>query len=184
MSVTFDLQKFKYTTLASTLILSGVVFKNTYKQLGNPEHFLGSTVGPAAFIGGWALLAYSFSMNDQQKFVYTEPWDLRFFASAAAIVAAVMIIKKSEKEKKDPGMMKYLFLIGWLALGYFMPDQKLGLAAALLVIGSTNFVLPWQRTNNVVDGFGMPMFTLAWVLIIYINSHKQVTGGTGPLGLF
>jgi hypothetical protein len=172
MSATFDLNKFKYTALASTLILSGVVFKNTYKQLQNPDHILGSTVGPLAFVGGWALLAYSLSMDSQQKFAYTQPWDLRFFACAAAIVASVMMTLKNEKENKPAGMYKYLFIVGWLALGYFMPDQKVGIAAALLVLASMSVVLPWQRTNNVVDGFGMPMFTLAWVMITYINSHS------------
>lgn len=186
MSATFDQYKFKYTTLAATLILSGVVFKNSYEQLGEPEHFLSTTAGPAAFVGGWALLAYALSMNAQQKFEYKQPYDLRFFACAIAIVGTVFWIKMKKKEKQDPGMIKYLFVIGWLALGYFMPDRNLGLFAAALVIASMVMVLPWQRKHAVVDGFGMPMFTAAWGIIIYIASHvaPAAAPSAAPLSLF
>jgi hypothetical protein len=33
-------------------------------------------------------------------------------------------------------------------------------------------ILPFQRTNNIVDGPGQPLFVIAWVILIMLNSNR------------
>ena len=93
-------------------------------------------------------------------------------AASASILTSVMMIKQHMKNKEDvPIYYPILFSAGWLLLGWSLSDRVMGLAASALVIGSMLFVLPWQRKQGIVDGPGMPMLVMAWIIIIYLNSH-------------
>lgn len=42
-----------------------------------------------------------------------------------------------------------------------------------LVIGSMMWTLPTQRKLCVVDGPGMPMFVLAWMIYIFMHATRR-----------
>jgi hypothetical protein len=168
----FDMKKFKFTSVSASLILAGVVIRNTYKQLGQTQSPI-MYLGPALFVCGWAALAYSLSMTPGGRIVFTDKRTIIFFACAAGIVTSVMLMNKHINEAKVPPIyLPIIFGACWLLLGYSMTNNTIGLAAAGLVIVSMLIVLPWQRKNNVVDGPGMSLFTIALSMIVYAASHS------------
>lgn len=173
----FDMNKFKFTSGSVSAILAGVIIKNTYKQLGKSESPISTYVGPALFVGGWAALAYSLSMTKGGRLVFTDRRTQIFFACAAGIVTSVMLMKNHmEKGNKPPIYLPILFAACWLMIGYSMTNNVIGLTAAGLVLVSMLWALPWQRKNNIVDGPGMSLFTIALGMIVYAASHSGVQG--------
>ena len=159
-----DLQKVKATSLAATLITTGVILKNSSEQMKNAPEFM-AKLGMLCFISGWAGMAWSLSIGKDK---------MLNFGASAAIVSAVLLMKNKMKNKEDvPMVLPIMFALGWIALGYNMNNQKLGLSAAALVLFSMLYLLPLQRAQGIVDGPGMPLFVVAWFLIIYSNSRKS-----------
>ena len=81
-------------------------------------------------------------------------------------------------KQKPPMILPAIFAISWLVLGYNSGSHLtgsmkwLGLAVGVLVILSMMVILPFQRKNCIADGPGMPLFVIAWVLIVYMNSNR------------
>jgi len=69
-------------------------------------------------------------------------------------------------------------LIAWIVLGVMVGNhlpgraKYIGLIASAMVLGSMMKVLPYQREEKVVDGPGMPLFVIAWVILIGLNSSR------------
>jgi hypothetical protein len=171
MKLCFDIYRIVVGAVAASLVVNGVVTKNTFEQIGAPNHPIGKPVGMALFVLGWLLSAYVFGIGKSAS--------LRFGAAGASlsILGAVMWMKEQMSKGEKPGMVApAMFAIGWLALGLIsaagLPvwGQVLGVIAAALVLGSMMGTLPLQRKMGVVDGPGMPMFTMAWVLIVGLNA--------------
>jgi hypothetical protein len=171
--------KFNYSSASALAILSGVVLKNSSEQSEKVPSTL-TQLGPLLFTLGWFGFAYSTSMSENMDIVFSDKRTMILFGASAAILISVFMMKNHMKQQtgvvdKVPMPMMYplLFAGGWLVLGYNVSeDKKTGLVAALLALSSMMFVLPWQRKNNVIDGPGMSMFTLAWVILVYLNSHS------------
>jgi hypothetical protein len=159
------------TSIASCLVIFGVVTKNSFEQLGFPNHPIGKPVGMGMFIMGWIYVAYILSMNKPNK--------LMFILPSVGIVIAVMMMKTYMVKKQTPPMVfPVIFALSWIILGlnvgnHLSGNQKyIGIFASLLVLLSMMKILPYQRTNNVVDGPGMPMFVIAWVILSILNSTR------------
>ena len=159
------------TSIASCLVIFGVVTKNSSEQLGFPNHPIGKPVGMGMFIMGWIYVAYILSMNKPNK--------LMFILPSVGIVIAVMMMKTYMVKKQTPPVMfPLIFALSWIILGlnvgnHLSGNQKyIGIFASLLVLLSMMKILPYQRTNNVVDGPGMPMFVIAWVILSILNSSR------------
>jgi hypothetical protein len=173
--VCFRSNRLYLTLLGGLLVLSGVVTKNTSEQMEQEDSFVGSKLGPALFVLGWAIVAYSIALPSNTK-GYIAPIEfdqhtIQTLIAVSAIVSSVFMMKKlMDSGKKIPMMYPAMFAGGWLLLG-FTVGGYLGMVSALLVIGSMMGVLPWQRENCVVDGPGMPMFTIAWLLLAAGNSN-------------
>lgn len=164
-------KKFMFTTIAAGMILAGVITKNTYEQLGESNE-ISEYAGPGLFVLGWAGLAYALSMTPEGALAFNKRTWI-FFGCAAGIVASVMMMKEKMKNDEDvPMYLPAIFSVCWLLLGFSMTNSVLGLTAAALVLTSMLWTLPWQRKNGIVDGPGMPMFVIAWIIIIYANSHS------------
>ena len=62
-------------------------------------------------------------------------------------------------------------------LGFYIGKHsnkiELGIFSAILVLLSMMYFLPKERSMGLADGPGMPMFLLAWVIIVYLNSIKR-----------
>ena len=83
-------------------------------------------------------------------------------------------------EKREiPKILPIIFAISWLVLGFFTGEHLnnnlkfLGLLASILVLISMMVSLPFQRKECIVDGPGMPLFVIAWFIIIYLNSVNR-----------
>jgi hypothetical protein len=94
-------------------------------------------------------------------------------------VIAVMMMKQYMVKKQNPPMVfPAIFALSWIILGlnagnHLVGNQKyLGLFASFLVLLSMMVILPFQRTNNIVDGPGQPLFVIAWVILIMLNSNR------------
>ena len=159
------------TSIAAYLVIFGVVTKNSFEQLGFPNHPIGKPVGMGMFIMGWIYTAYILSINKPNK--------LMFILPSVGIVIAVMMMKQYMVKKQTPPMIfPIIFAISWIILGlnvgnHLSGNKKyIGLFASLLVLISMMKMLPFQRENNIVDGPGMPVFVIAWVIFIILNSNR------------
>jgi hypothetical protein len=163
---------FLETSIAALLVIFGVVIKNSFEQLGMPNHIIGKPLGMGLFILGWIYTAYILSVNKSNK--------LLFGLSSVGIVMSVMMMKHYMEQKQSPPMVFPLIFAGsWIVLGLMVGNhlggtmKYLGLIASLLVLISMMNLLPFQRKNNIVDGPGMPLFVIAWFIIIILNSIRE-----------
>jgi len=159
------------TSIAAGLVIFGVVTKNSFEQLGFPNHPIGKPAGMGMFIMGWIYAAYILSMNKPNKLLFILP--------SIGIVMAVMMMKQYMVKKQTPPMVfPLIFALSWIILGlgvgnHLQGNQKyIGLIASFLVLLSMMSILPYQRTHNVVDGPGQPLFVVAWFIFIILNSNR------------
>lgn len=165
-------QIFLNTALGATSIVSGVVIKNTYEQLGDANNEIAMPLSIALFIIGWVITAYNTAHG--RPTVYASLCTV----ASIGILGVVMYMKYLLKHKKVvPLIFPITFGILWVVLGYSVASHLhqlnykiLGILSGVIVILSTFLVLPWQRNKGVVDGAGMPLFVLAWGIICYLNS--------------
>ena len=159
------------TFIAACLVIFGVVTKNSFEQLGFPNHPIGKPIGMGMFIMGWIYTAYILSINKPNK--------LMFILPSALIVMSVMMMKQYMVKKQNPPMVfPAIFALSWIILGlnagnHLVGNQKyLGLFASFLVLLSMMVILPFQRKNKIIDGPGLPLFVIAWVILIILNSNR------------
>jgi hypothetical protein len=163
----------RITSIAALLVIFGVIAKNSAEQMGVPNHPIYKPLGMGMFTLGWIVTAYILSVGKPNK--------LSFIIPSAVILGAVMAMKELMSNKQAvPAYIPAAFAAAWVALGYFVGDhlhgfaKYSGLLASALVLGSMMHFLPIQREKCIVDGPGMSMFTIAWGIIIYLNSNRHV----------
>jgi len=166
--VQLDGNTLNLTVMGGMLVTFGVVLKNTSEQLKMSSDAPMAMAGVAMFLTGWMITAVALSRS---KSGFNT---LKVIVPCIVIPMVVMVMKKMymEKGEKPPMALPIMFAISWLVLGYFVNQNKplMGILAAIMVLVSMLGALPWQRTNNVIDGPGLPLFVIAWFLIAYTNS--------------
>ena len=163
----FDKRLLGISAAGSLLISVGVMIKNGMKQAGQSSTAT-KAIGTVFFILGWVIMALvtGASGASPTKLILS-------LLATVMIVVGVILSNESEKLKMIGGP---LFMIGWVLFGIVVGMGKsaigkaMGFVAAALVLISMVVVLPKQREQKVIDGPGMPMFTLAWVLISAANA--------------
>ena len=162
---------FIQTTIASLMVLFGVITKNSFEQMKIPNHPIGKPLGIMLFTLGWVYTAYILSLNKNNKLLFVIP--------SIMIFLAVMLMKQyMSKKLTPPKILPLLFTLGWIVLGFNVGNhlkgnnKYLGLLASICVLLSMMRMLPEQRKKCIVDGPGMPLFTIAWVIIILLNSSR------------
>lgn len=184
--------------MGGSMVLLGVVIKNSLEQLGMSKHPLGM-IGKLLFVGGWVAIAYS--SGDRKMSLKS---GLAVGASIGVVIAVMamkMVMEKDAEIKKLAKMSeggdkeefemllrqlpmnrKYmplyaaLFVGSWLMLGVAagmgksMMIKMMAMGVPALVILSMMVILPWQRKNHIVDNLGMVLFAKAWLLLAYVNS--------------
>lgn len=159
------------TSIAALLVIFGVVTKNSFEQMGIPNHPIGKPLGMLLFIVGWIYTAYILSINKPNKILFV-------LASLGIVVAVIMMKQYMDKKQTPPMAFPIIFAISWLILGLMSGNhlsgniKYVGLLASLLVLLSMMNILPLQRKHNVVDGPGLPLFVIAWVIIVFLNSNR------------
>lgn len=159
------------TSIAALLVTSGVVTKNSFEQLGVSKDSIGNMLAVGLFGAGWGYMAYILSLDKPNKMLFILP--------SIGIVVSVLMMKQYMAKKQTPPMMyPILFALSWLILGFGVSNhlpgnlKYIGLIASVLVLASMMAILPLQRKYGVVDGPGMPLFVIAWVIIVFINSSR------------
>ena len=159
------------TSIAALLVIAGVVTKNSLEQMKMADHPIGTPLGIGLFVVGWLYTACALSLYRQEKALIV--------LSSLAILASVLMMKQYMKRKQSPPLMfPVIFAIAWLVLGFSVSNhlsgnmKYVGLLASACVLASMMVMLPFQRKNNVVDGPGMPLFVIAWVILVFLNSSR------------
>lgn len=171
--VQFSDRKLLMSLIAGGLVQLGVAAKNSSEQASGLPGAL-PNLGKLLFVGGWILTAYAIAgMKRNRK-------SLLAYGGAVTVLVVVMQMKKLMAEKKKIGAHLPLgFIAGWMMVAYSIAGTSFGrrgqlaYAAVGLVLLSMMGVLPWQRKNCAVDGPGMNMFNMAWVLLAAANSLRN-----------
>jgi hypothetical protein len=169
------------STFASLLVIFGVVTKNSFEQMGQPDHPIAQPIGMTLFVIGWLYVAYVLSIGKNKAL---------FFIPALLILGSVLMMKKHMNDNQQseeqigapvevPMVYPATFALAWLVLGFAVGNhlsgamKYLGLLATLFVLVSMMNMLPYQRENCVVDGPGMPLFVIAWGIIVFLNASRK-----------
>ena len=161
--------RFLYSVVGASLVMLGVVTKNSLEQIKvNDKMF--KMIGMGAFITGWLFFAYSMSLDDQDKIAYLP---------VIAIVGAVILMKKAMSSgQKVPKLLPLVFSAAWMYLGHYIATKRnlnfnlkvLAYGAPLMVLASMLFALPKQREMSIVDGPGAYLFNSAWGILSVLNA--------------
>ena len=150
--------------LGPALVLGSVIAENTETQLHGRKPL---TMGlpQILFLLGWGSVGYHNLRGN----------NLGLAASAGVAISVMQMMKAKGDGKKPAKVWPMIFAASWLGIGR-LSGRNIAYQVAIptLALGSMMQVMPWQRTNNIVDGPGMPMFTLAWVLFILNNKDQTL----------
>lgn len=156
--------------LGATMIIAGVVMKNSMEQLKKGD----STAGMVLFVLGWAIFANTISRNAvNSRFPPGSMQSMLPYVASGLVVMSVMMMKKAMKNANATKKKLYMagFVAGWLLVAFSMGQNKgMAFGSVGLVFASMMYFLPKQRALAVVDGPGMPLFVIAWVGLIIANS--------------
>ena len=165
MSIVLNENIFNQTLIAGLTVTAGVVLKNGgtqyYKTIENPAKKFGMLL----FVLGWLAIAYLTGFRNKNM--------ISVAASMGVLGSVMMMMSQKDKGKKPDKIYGLIFTASWLALGYSMRNKKYGLLASVLVLFAMEYSLPKQRQRCVVDGAGMVLFALGWVLIAMANSVQN-----------
>jgi putative Mn2+ efflux pump MntP len=166
----FNGSRFSKTATSTAMILGGVITKNSLEQLDMKNHW-GNILGGLLFITGWGYTGYNIA-NKEERFSYIP------LVVATAIAFSAMAMKKfmTDSENEMPMVLPLVFAVSWLTLGYYISDhlegygKYSGFISSIMVLMSMMSMLPNQRDACVVDGPGMPFFTIGLYTIALLDS--------------
>lgn len=168
MIASLNVRHLTQLSLAASSVIGGVVAKNSARELQTKNTQLADISGILLFTVGWIAVAY---LGGQKGKTTSK---LLTWASVAAIwYSATTMRKKADLKQKVPLHLLLMFGIGWVTFGWVSDHSKqkrLGLVAAGMVIISMMGFLPWQRAQCIVDGPGLVFYTIAWAIIVLVNS--------------
>jgi hypothetical protein len=160
-----------HTSVAALMVIFGVIVKNASEQMKMPNHPVAKPLGMALFVLGWIYTAYVLSLYKHNKLVFIIP--------SLAILGSVIMMKQSmSKDQSPPIIYPIVFALSWLVLGFNVGNhlpgnmKYFGLVASAFVLLSMMKMLPEQRKDCIVDGPGMPLFVIAWAIIVFLNGSR------------
>ena len=165
---------FFHTSIAAFFIVFGVIYKNSAPHLDKKKRYdtIAKTSGSIFFIAGWLYMIYSLSKGGKRNSL--------FYVIPCSIILGSVIAKNIIKDnnKQISIIFPILFAAGWISLGFLVSEhlpgmaRYIGLIGSIFVLVSMMYALPIQRKKFMVDGPGMPLFVIAWFIIIVSNSYR------------
>lgn len=184
MTITLNETRLWKTVISVVLMFIGMIIMRTPQQYSQSRaqksNRIWTYVGSLFFILGWLGIGYTLSLNDVGRDIV---WNTKAYAVWSIIGINIIITIVDAWAKKTysarPKWMNYLvgvWVILIILLGYLasVGRQKIGVIfgviGMLFVSVSIISLLPWQRTNCLVDGPGVFVFILGWGGFILANS--------------
>lgn len=165
--------------LSAAAIVGGVVAKNSTEQLGGRLHpelsQAGTALGSTLFVGGWVAMAYYLAQQQRSPMKKAQ-----LAIPSLLIMTSVMMMKSGQQQAVPMELLATVFAGSWVALGYFgapVGMKSAGLSVSALVLLSMMVFLPQQRAMGVVDGPGLPLFVLAWVVFLQLRNSPRIALG-------
>lgn len=153
------------TLLGPLLILAGVLLGNAGEELGKPK----SKIAPLMFAVGWVIFANALSNNAANRDASAPLQKYLPYVAAAMVVGAVMALKAGGEETNKMPLVG-VFIAGWLLFAHSQGlKPKASYFAALLVFLSMLYFMPKQRELKLVNGWSLPLFVIAFVILIAVN---------------
>jgi len=160
-------------------IVLGVVFKNTGDQLSGKTSPL-SMIGMILFMAGWVGVAYYLSKMSNDKFKFIAP----VLSGIIVMSVMVMVILRDRpgtvtNTPMSPWFILALFgfVASWILLGLYIGHHDKnyggGLLIPLFMLSSTIISLPIQRKRCMVDGPGLILFSLGWILVVGLATRVK-----------
>lgn len=176
-NIAIDNQALTLSLLAGTIIQTAVSLKNSGEQYSKiPLKSLSGLPAKIMFAMGWLIFAHSICKESP----FSSLKCAAAYGGAIAVILAVFHIKQSMKAGKKPNtLLKMLFPLGWLAIAIAIYRnggalKHFGFVGAAMVLLSMMVVLPYQRNHNIIDGPGMNLFALAWIVLALGNAVKSI----------
>lgn len=137
--------------------------------------------GVALYIGGWLIIAVCLAMKHKGNNI------LKYSILSAVVVSVAWAVFEFKEEKfitqpKLPLISCSILLSSLMALislKYKLKDMFLIVVAASLIIFAEYFMLPFQRSNNIHDGLGLPALILGWLILfnVFDGDDNLQSGG-------
>lgn len=167
----FDIRKLSEMALAATLVIAGIVFKRSTAQIYQSDSTSGlkrllELSGVGLYVAGLGLIGHNLHQ--------IMPENKKIFVPALVGIALSEIV--GDLFDVPALAIDFIFSTSWLALGYVVSSHLaggyrwIGMAAALISLVANQFVLPYQRKHKIVDGFGLPLYLLAWSIVAIVIS--------------
>jgi membrane-bound ClpP family serine protease len=126
--------------------------------------------GVAIYICGWILAAICLSWKHKGNRI------LKNSVLSAILVSAIWLVFEFKEESfilhaKLPLISCSILLSSLIALTtlkYDLKDIFMIVLASILIVFSEYFMLPFQRTNNICDGLGLPILLLGWFILFHV----------------
>lgn len=178
--VPFKWDKMLVMLAGGAAVITGVVLKNGYSNQAGKKGF--KLPGIIAFVVGWVVVALALFTTQNFKFAWHSARSYLGGVAAAGVLGSAMLMMYFKQNGKTiPWWAVLLFSACWLVIGGSVGltyDNKFrlgrffaGLSIPALVLGAMLYVLPKiERKRKITDGFGMPMFSVAWVLLALLTS--------------
>jgi hypothetical protein len=165
-----DVTRLTWVALAAAVVLSGTIAEYSISQSGWGEN-VAKLTGFPLYVVGWILVAVALAKGKPDE---TTKQAAIWICSAVIAVTALIAVTYMSEGKAPPLAYPILFGLAWLLLGWLAGNSVLGSVAGLLgaaaVVFSTVFLMPLQRSYGVVDGPGMPLLVVGWVLVVFAHS--------------
>ena len=126
--------------------------------------------GVGLYIGGWLMLAICLANKHKGNKI------LKYSIFSVIIVSVAWAVFEFKEEKfvtqpKLPLISCSILLsslVALVSLKYKLKDIFLIVLAASIIIFSEYFMLPFQRSNNINDGLGLPLLILGWLILFHV----------------
>lgn len=188
MNSSFETKNLLLGIAGGYTITSAISVMNTL-----PKGMTSRWIGMTLFTAGWIQIMMAFYNNETRD----EKHKAHLVGASVLVWSSAMALRMlMENNVSGFPMVMFgsIFMFMWLLIGKMTGNKKiienekkedsvdgvkivtettssLGLAAPILVFGSMFLVNKIERPRQMASGIGLPLFSLAWVVLALVNSY-------------
>jgi hypothetical protein len=154
-------------TVGILLIIMGSVTQNKAIEI-LPAHSIHISLQQIVIVIGWCIVLAALWRNIIPGF------NRSVLLGSAAVIIAHAVSQQFTNERFIT-WTGYAAGAAWLVFGWVAASSSeyhglVGLLLAAVIMISTHYILPWQKDNNICDGPAWPLASIAWILLLVVNS--------------